>query len=63
MKPHQKKRKIESNFKINKITFVLIVAVIIIFVSVYDKTRNEMEAEKITKIIMDDHGMSFASGG
>lgn len=54
--------------KIDEILLVLIVAIIIIFVSVYgkiNKTRDKqtMEAEKITEIILDNHGMSFAKGG
>lgn len=54
--------------KFDEILLILIVAVIIMFVSVYDKIGKSgngrmTEAEKITEILLDDHGMSFASGG
>ena len=67
MKQHQTHQKPKSK-KIDEIMLVLIVAVIVMAVSVYEKmnkTGNEptTEAEKITEIIMDNHGMSFASGG
>ena len=58
----------KPNFKIDEITLVLIVAVLIMIVTVYDKTNKtghepKMEAEKITEIILDNHGISFATGG
>ena len=58
----------KPKFKIDEMTLLLIVAVIIMVVSVYDKMNKpvnepKMEAEKITEIILDNHGMSFASGG
>ena len=55
----------KSNFKIDEIMLVLIVAVIAIAVSVYDKLNEPagMEAEKITEMILDDHKVSFANNG
>lgn len=55
----------KSNFKIDEITLVLIVAVIAVAVSVYNKLNEpiNMEAEKITEMILDDHEISFANNG
>ena len=54
--------------KIDEMMLVLIVAIIFMAVSIYDKlnkTRDNptMEAEKITEMILDNHGISFAIGG
>ena len=54
----------KSNFKIDEITFVLIVAFIAMIVGIYNKTsKPEMEAGKITEVILDNHAISFASNG
>lgn len=65
MKQHQILKQQKSNFKIDEIMLVLIVALIAMIVSLNNKfdKPSEMEAEKITEIILDNHGMSFASGG
>ena len=65
MKAHNKNQN-RPNFKIDEITLVLIVAVIAIIVSVYDKNsqpNQQIEAEKITGLILDNHEVSFASNG
>mgnify|MGYP001611350559 CR=1 FL=1 len=55
----------KSNFKIDEITLVLIVAIIAMIVSINNEVNkpSEMEAEKITEIILDTPGMSFARCG
>ena len=55
----------KPNFKIDEITLVLIVAVIAIIVSIYDKNAqpNQIEAEKITGLILGNREASFASNG
>lgn len=56
----------KSKFKVDEITLVLIVAFIAIMISFSNQRKNkhnEMEAEEITELILDDHGLSFASGG
>ena len=55
----------KQNFKIDEVTLVLIVAVFAIIIGVYhDKDRQPaIDAEKITSLLMDDHEISFASGG
>ena len=54
----------KSNFKINEIMLVFIVAVISMIIVIYDKIdTNEMEAEKITKMILNEHDISFANSG
>ena len=55
----------KTNFKIDEVTIVLIVAVFVMIMGVYhDKNKNpEIDAEKITGLLMDDHEVSFASGG
>jgi hypothetical protein len=58
----------KSNLKIDEITLVLIVAVLAMAVSVYDKmsksgNEQKTEAEKITEILLDEHSMSFANNG
>ena len=55
----------KSKFKIDEITLILIVAIIAIFVSIYHKSSQSpvMEAKKITEVLTDDHGISFASNG
>ena len=53
----------KSNFKIDEITLVLIVAFVAMIVVVYDKINEptKIEAEKITEMILDEHRISFAS--
>ncbi len=53
------------NFKIDEIALVLIVAIIAIIFSISNKSNepSKMEAERITAMLLDDHGISFASGG
>ena len=55
----------KSNFKIDEITLVFIVAVISIIVVIYDKLNEPTlnEAEKITEMILDEHSISFANNG
>lgn len=54
----------KPKIKIDEITLILIVVIISIIVVVYNKLNEpkEMEAEKITEIILDEHGVSFANG-
>ena len=57
-------KKSKSNFKIDEIMLVFIVAIIAMIAVVYDKKgSSEMEAEKITEMILDEHGISFANNG
>lgn len=54
----------KPNFKIDEIILVLIVAVLIIVVSVYDKANQpKNEIEKITGMLTDGHSTSFAPNG
>lgn len=55
----------KSNFRIDEIILVLIVAVIAMVIGVYDKANEPKgaDAEKITAMILDDHSISFASNG
>ena len=55
----------KSNFKIDEIMLVLIVAVIAMLIGVYDnlKKPSGTEAEKITEMILDDHAISFVNNG
>ena len=54
----------KSNFKIDEVTLVLIVALIAMVVSINNKVNEpKMEAEKITEIILDEHEISFANNG
>ena len=58
----------KPNFKIDEIMLVLIVAILAMAVSIYNKANGPnspsvMEAEKITGLILDDHDISFATGG
>ena len=65
MKPHNKKEISKPNFKMDELTIVLIVALFAVFVSVYEGSKkvSQIEAEKITGLILDGHEISFASGG
>ena len=63
MKMHNKtsiKKPNKFNFKINEVVLVLIIAIIVIS---YEKSRNisPIEAERITRLIIDDHKISFAN--
>src|SRR3990167_5033335 len=54
----------KPNFRIDEITLVLIVALIAMIVGIYNKTAKvEMEAGKITEVILDNHAISFANNG
>ena len=54
----------KSNFKIDEILLVLIVVIIAMLAGIYDKIKpTEMEAEKITEMILDGHSISFANNG
>ena len=55
----------KPNFKIDEIALVFVVAVLAIAVSVYEKSAGsqEIDAEKITGMILDDHYFSFANNG
>ena len=63
MKTH--KKQLKSNFRIDEIALVLVVAVLAIFVSVYEKSGDvkKIDAREITEIMMDDHRLSFANNG
>ena len=64
MKSH-KHQILKSNFKIDEVVLVLIVAFLAIIISIYNKANEPkgMEAEKITAMVLDDHEISFASNG
>lgn len=51
------------NFKIDEMMLVMIVAFVTMIVVVYDKINEppNMEAEKITEMILDEHSISFVS--
>ena len=51
--------------KIDEITLVLIVAVLAMIIGVHNKTntQKEIDAEKLSYIITDNHDLSFASDG
>ena len=55
----------KPNSKIDELMLVLIVAVIVMIAFSYNKTNASKgnEAEKITEIISDNHGLSFANNG
>ena len=55
----------KPNFKIDELAIVLAVALIAIAVSIYESNKKiaPIEAEKITGLILDNHEISFASGG
>lgn len=56
----------KSNFKINEIALVFIVALAAVIVSIYDRANTppaELEAEKITAMILDEGSIGFVSGG
>ena len=59
------KRNKKPNFKIDEIMLVLIVVVITVVVSIYDKKNhpNSIEAEKITELILDHNDISIVSQG
>lgn len=64
MKSRENIQKTKPNFKIDEIALVFIVAIIAMLAVVYDKKdASEIEAEKITEMILDDHGISFANNG
>ena len=65
MKQHNKKPTKKTNFRIDEIALVLVVAVLAIFVSVYEKSGDvkKIDAREITEIMMDDHHLSFANNG
>ena len=52
-------------FELDEIALGIIVALIVIVVNFYDTGSNlvDMEAEKITALMLDDHDISFASNG
>ncbi len=53
------------NFKIDEIALILIVALLAMFISIHNKGNDsvEMKAEKITGLLLDNHGVSFANNG
>lgn len=54
----------KPKFKIDEIMLVLIVALIAMVVSIYNKTsKPEMDAGKIAEIILDEHAISFVDNG
>lgn len=60
-----KGRKNKIDFKVDEITLVLIVVAFAFFVSVYEKSTGsrQIDAQKITELIFDDHEISFVSNG
>ncbi len=50
-------------FKLDEIALVLIVAFLAMFVSIYDKSSEHIDAEEITAMILDDRYISFANNG
>lgn len=61
----KQKEQLKANFKIDELAIVLVVALIAIAVSVYEGSKkvSNIEAEKITGLILDGNEISFASGG
>ena len=53
----------KTKFKIDEITLILIVAIIAMVASFYNSEPAVIEAEKITAIILDNEGISFANNG
>lgn len=55
----------KSNFKIDEMLLVLIVAILALAVGIYDKLNKPKweEAEKISEILVDGHSISIARGG
>ncbi len=54
----------KSSFKVDEISLVLIVAILAIIISFCTRNQTSMEdAEKITKVILNDHDISFANNG
>jgi len=53
----------KTKFKIDEITLILIVAIIAMVASFYNSGPAVTEAEKITALILDNEGISFASNG
>lgn len=60
-----KTQKPKSKFKFDEIFIVFVVILLASAVSIYNKARGPKtaEAEKLTELILDNHGASFASGG
>ena len=65
MKPHTISPTKKPNFKIDEIALVFLVAAIALAISFWDKNDgiSDVEAEKITGMIMDEHDLSFAASG
>lgn len=56
----------KSEFKIDELALVLIVAIIAMIAGIYNKINEPsggMEAEKIAEMLLDDHPASFANNG
>jgi len=55
----------KSEFKIDELALVLIVAVMAMIAGIYNKINETsvMEAEKIAETLLDDHPASFANNG
>lgn len=51
------------NFKLDEMFLVLVVALLAMIASIYDKNSERIDAEKITAMILDDHYLSFATNG
>lgn len=65
MKPHITSPTKKPNFKIDEVALIFLVAVIALAAGFWDKNDgiSELEAEKITSMILDDHDLSFAASG
>src|SRR3989344_7684551 len=63
MKPHNKHH--NKKIRIDEVTLVLIVLVLAVIVSVYEKSDKTeyIDAQEITELIFDDHDISFVSNG
>ncbi len=56
----------KSEFKIDELALVLIVAIMAMIAGIYNKINEPsggMEAEKIAEMLLDDHPASFANNG
>ena len=55
----------KTNFKIDEVAIVLIVALLAIAVGIFEQNKKigQIEAEKISGLFLDGHDISFASGG
>ena len=59
------KQKSKSKFEIDEVVVVLALILLIFIIDIYPKSNKPKveEAEKLSNLLTDDHGVSFASGG